>query len=89
MSSKGQVVIPASLRRQLRLKTGQPLSVRTGPRDELILRPVDREAQPMDEMLRRLRRAAQEIGRDLLAEFHERRRQEREREAKKHERWRH
>lgn len=89
MSSKGQVVIPVAVRRKLGLKTGQSLAVRTGPGDELILHPVERGVREADGMLRRLRAAARELGRDLLAEFHERRRVERERERAKHDRWGH
>ena len=86
VSSKGQVVIPAALRRRLDLKTGQPLTVRAGKGDEIILVPLDREVDAVDDMLRRLRAAATAVGRDLVEELHERRRRERAIEARKHDR---
>jgi AbrB family looped-hinge helix DNA binding protein len=82
VSSKGQVVIPAALRRRLRIHAGQPLALRAGSRDdELILRPVDSDTRAVDAMLRKLRRAATALGRDLLAEMHERRGRDREAEG--------
>ena len=89
VSSKGQIVIPVAFRRRLGLKTGQPLAVRAGTQDEIVLRPVDRDSEAVDEMLRRFRAAAKKLGGDPLRELHERRRRERKIEARKHERWGH
>ncbi|HVR83596.1 MAG TPA: AbrB/MazE/SpoVT family DNA-binding domain-containing protein [Planctomycetota bacterium] len=89
ISSKGQIVIPVAFRRRLGLKTGQPLAVRAGAADEIVLRAVEKDSAAVDEMLRRLRAAAKKVGGDPLRELHERRRREREIEARKHERWRH
>lgn len=89
VSSKGQIVIPVALRRRLGLKTGQPLALRATTEDEIVLRPVERDSGVVDEMLRRLRAAARKLGGDPLRELHERRRREREIEARKHERWSH
>jgi AbrB family looped-hinge helix DNA binding protein len=44
LSSKGQLVIPASIRRQLGLKTGQALSVRTGSRREIVVGPAEEDS---------------------------------------------
>jgi len=85
LSSKGQVVIPIAVRRRLGLKAGQPLAVRTGSGEKLILSPVDRDGRAVDDMLHRLRKAAQRIGRDLVAELHARRQSDRDREAAKHD----
>ena len=79
LSSKGQLVIPAPLRRQLGLKTGQALAVRTGARREIVLSPADSEG--LEVMLRRARSWLPGQRRDLVEELHERRRREREREV--------
>ncbi len=87
LSSKGQVVIPAEVRRRLGLQAGQVLAVRTGSGRELILAPVEDDATAVDEMLRRTRAWAARSGRDLVEELHQRRRQEREREARRRAEW--
>ena len=89
VSSKGQIVIPVAVRRRLGLKTGQPLVICANTQDEIVLRRADPDADAVYEMLRRLRAAARKLGGDPLRELHERRRRERAREARKHERWRH
>ena len=89
VSSKGQIVIPVAVRRRLGIKTGQPLAIRANTQDEIVLRPADRDSDAVDEMLRRLRAAARKLGGDPLRELQERRRRERAREARKHERWSH
>lgn len=81
LSSKGQLVIPAPLRRQLGLKTGQALAVRTGPHRQLVLSPAEVDSHGLEMMLRRARSWAGGRRRDLVAELHERRRREREREV--------
>ena len=79
LSSKGQVVIPVHIRRQLGLRTGQPLAVRTGRRSDIILGPAPERARDVEALLRRARSWAAPRKRDLVAELHERRRQERAR----------
>ncbi|MHB8873114.1 MAG: AbrB/MazE/SpoVT family DNA-binding domain-containing protein [Myxococcaceae bacterium] len=87
MSSKGQVVIPAYIRRELGLKTGRVLRLtRTSPR-EIVLsvpeeRPVSREA--LDEMLKRSR--AWKGDEDLVEKLHQMRQKEREEEVRRRER---
>ena len=80
LSSKGQLVIPAALRRRLGLKTGQALAVRTRPHREIVLSPAE-DSQGLETMLRRARSWAGRRRRDLVEELHERRRREREREG--------
>jgi AbrB family looped-hinge helix DNA binding protein len=80
LSSRGQVVIPAAIRRRLRLAAGEPLLVETGPPGErvIILR-----GQGRDEARERLAHAYswfERTGRDLVEELHESRRQARARE---------
>jgi AbrB family looped-hinge helix DNA binding protein len=80
LSSRGQVVIPAAIRRRLRLTTGEPLLVEIGPPGErvIILR-----GQSRDEIRERLTGAYswfERTGRDLVEELHESRRQARKRE---------
>lgn len=87
VSSKGQIVIPIAFRRKLDLKTGQALTVRTTPQDEIVLSPADRDSAALDEMLRRVRAADKKLGGDPIRDLHERRRREREIEARKRERW--
>lgn len=89
LSSKGQIVIPVTLRRQLRLTTGQPLAVRAGSEKEIVFRTVAHDTAAVDEMLRRLRAAATRLGGDPLRDLHQRRRRERQREAQQHAQWRH
>jgi AbrB family looped-hinge helix DNA binding protein len=81
LSSKGQLVIPAALRRKLGLKTGQALAVRAGTHREIVLSPAEAGSQGLDMMLRRARSWAAGRHRDLVEELHERRRRERDREV--------
>lgn len=89
ISSKGQIVIPASVRRQLGLKAGQSLTVRTGRGRQVVLLPVEDGAPDVEDMLRRARAWVTRTGRDLVEELHERRRAERAREARAGGRGRH
>ena len=82
LSSKGQLVIPAPLRRKLGLKTGEALAVRTGPHREIVFSPAKADARSVQMMLRRARSWVAGRQRDLVEELHERRRREREREAR-------
>jgi AbrB family looped-hinge helix DNA binding protein len=81
LSSRGQVVIPAAIRRRLRLTAGERLLVESGPPGErvMILR-----GQGKDEIRERLTRGYQwfrRTGRDLVEELQEGRRRARTREA--------
>jgi AbrB family looped-hinge helix DNA binding protein len=78
LSSKGQLVIPAPLRRKLGLKTGQALALRTGTHREIVLSPAEADSLGLEMMLRRARSWATGQRRDLVEELHERRRRERE-----------
>ena len=51
LSSKGQIIIPASLRRQLGLKKGQAMEVRRGDGRELIFAPVEEQNLDLEAML--------------------------------------
>ncbi len=80
LSSRGQVVIPAAIRRRLRLTTGEPLIVEAGPPGE---RTIILRGQTRDEVRERLSQAYswfERTGRDLVEELHEGRRQARKRE---------
>ncbi|HEV8306574.1 MAG TPA: AbrB/MazE/SpoVT family DNA-binding domain-containing protein [Methylomirabilota bacterium] len=81
VSSRGQIVIPAALRRKLGLRAGQPLAVRAGKGSEVVFVPVGEHAADAEEMLRRIQAAAAKSRRDLVEELHLRRRQERAREG--------
>jgi AbrB family looped-hinge helix DNA binding protein len=81
LSSRGQVVIPAAIRRRLRLTAGEPLLVESGPPGErvIILR-----GQSRDEIRERLADGYawfERTGRDLVEELHESRRRARKRES--------
>lgn len=89
VSSQGQVVIPVSVRRQLGLKAGQSLAVRTGRGREVVLLPVEDGVPDVEDMLRRARAWVTRTGRDLVEELHERRRVERARAAQAGARRRH
>lgn len=82
LSSKGQLVIPASLRRRLGLKTGQALAVRAGTLREIVLSPAEEDSLGLEAMLDRARAWSGRHRRDLVAELHDRRRRERAREGK-------
>lgn len=87
LSSKGQIVIPADVRRRAKLRAGDALVVRSGARREIIFTPAEELSQDLDKVLRDARKWfaswKKKTGRDPLEEFHERRRKERELEAKK------
>jgi AbrB family looped-hinge helix DNA binding protein len=84
LSSKGQVVIPAAIRRRLRLKTGQPLMIRAGAKSEVILSAFEDPSREAEALLRRIRTAARGSPGDPVEELHRRRRAERELEARRH-----
>jgi AbrB family looped-hinge helix DNA binding protein len=68
LSSKGQIVVPAPLRRKLGLRPGQALAVRAGNGREVVFVPLEEQAADADEMLRRIRAAGAKLGRDLVEE---------------------
>ena len=78
MSSRGQIVIPAEIRRRLKLGTGDVFKVEDRPNGELVLRAHSRgEAK---EQLEKGYAWFRKTGRDLVEELHEARRRERRRE---------
>lgn len=82
MSSKGQLVIPAHIRRELGLKTGRVLRLMTmSNRQQLVLSLSEPES--LDEMLKRSRAWK---GPDLVEVLHQLRRREREEELRQHAR---
>jgi AbrB family looped-hinge helix DNA binding protein len=87
LSSKGQIIIPASLRRQLGLKRGQAMQARSGSGREIIFSPVDDGAVDLDAMLALARAWYAKTGRDPVKALDRRRRRERKLELRKHERW--
>ncbi len=89
MSSKGQVVIPAEIRRSLGWGMGCELAVVPGKSRELILRPAKDAFVDLDAALEQSRAWfadwERRTGRDPLKELDESRRKEREREARRRE----
>ena len=77
VSSKGQIVLPADVRRELGIESGRTLLVRRQGR-EIILTPAD-DARDLKAMLKATRAWAKKANVDPVAELHERRRQERQR----------
>ncbi len=62
LSSKGQIVIPLSLRQQLKIKEGTQFLVITR-RDAIILKKISEEsAQNWEELTRPLRQKARKLG---------------------------
>ena len=87
LSSKGQIIIPASLRRQLGLKKGQAMQCRSGSGGEIVFSPVDDGGVDLDAMLAQARAWYAKTGRDPVKALDRRRRRERKLELHKHERW--
>ena len=79
LSSKGQLVIPAALRRKLGLKTGHALAVRGGAGREIVITPAEADSQALERALRRARSWTAGRRRDLVDELHRRRERERRR----------
>ena len=80
LSSKGQIVIPAAVRKRLGLRTGQTLRLRSGDSNEIILSAIDEASAAPAEMLRRIRAWKDPSGTDGVEALHLRRAAERERE---------
>jgi len=85
LSSKGQIIIPASLRRQLGLKKGQAMEVRRGDGRELIFAPVEEQNLDLEAMLAQAR-AWFAKAKDPVEDLHRRRKKERELEVQRRER---
>ena len=86
ISSKGQIVIPAEIRRRSGLRAGDALVVRPGAGREIVFSPLEESSQDLEKALQEARKWfsswMKKTGRDPLKELHERRRKEREAEAK-------
>jgi AbrB family looped-hinge helix DNA binding protein len=83
LSSKGQLVIPASVRRVLGLKAGQPLALRARNGREVVIVPLERDTLDVEAMLHLARTWMARTSRNLVEELHDRRRREREEEKQK------
>ena len=85
LSSKGQIVIPAEVRRRSGLRAGDALVVRPGAGREIVFSPIEESSRDLDKALQEARKWfsswMRRTGRDPLEELHERRRKERETEA--------
>ncbi len=79
LSSKGQVVIPAWIRREFGLTTGEELQVEPGPAGErsIVLRSSGK--QEIERLLEKGYRWIESTGVDLVEDLHAARRKERER----------
>lgn len=83
LSSKGQVVIPASIRRRLNLAAGDELRVEIASTADrtIVLRAANR--RDVESALRRGYAWIEERGEDLVTALHETRRRARERERRR------
>jgi len=83
VSSRGQVVIPIGIRRQLQLSTGDELAVEVSPPPEraIILRP--RSRADVERSLRKGYAWLRENGYDPVEALHQSRRRERARERRR------
>ena len=82
VSSKGQIVLPASVRKELGLVSGSKLRLsRRG--SEIVLTPVQVTADSVDEALRKLRDAARDHQVDGVEGLHLERQRERARQTTK------
>jgi AbrB family looped-hinge helix DNA binding protein len=83
LSTKGQVVLPAAIRRQLMLHEGDEMTVEVSPDDPAtILLRVERLGD-VDRVLEEGARWFERVGRDLVEELHAGRRRERARERRR------
>ncbi len=86
LSSKGQVVIPARVRRALRLRPGETLSVEMGPRGERSLVLRGRSRNEIEPLLARGYAWLETSGADPVAALHKSRRTARARERQRRRR---
>jgi AbrB family looped-hinge helix DNA binding protein len=77
LSSKGQVVIPAAVRRRLGLQTGQRLAFCVTGERRILLEPIENGASNLDTDLARARAWVARTQRDLVGELHRRRERDR------------
>ena len=77
LSSKGQIIVPASLRRRLGLQKGQAMQVRPDGEGAIIFTPVDEEPVDLETILAQARAWYAKTGRDPVKSLHRRRRRER------------
>ncbi len=84
LSSKGQIVIPADVRRELRLKAGSTLRLRTTSAKEIVLS-ANEEDIDVESVRRSFEAWCRTTGRDPLEELHARRQKERAEETRKRE----
>ncbi len=83
ISSKGQIVIPVSVRRAMGLSLGGELRVRLESPRRLVLTVPEYDDTELRRIFERSREWTRKTGRDLVEELHERRRRERAVEAKR------
>ncbi len=82
LSSKGQIVLPARLRKELGLKTGRVLRVRATSDTEIVLSLAEATPSDVEAMLARARAWTARTGLDLTEELHQGRARDREAEAR-------
>jgi AbrB family looped-hinge helix DNA binding protein len=51
LTTKGQVVIPKSIRDQLRWRPGTPLAIETTPEGAVLLRPLSRDGRSFERVI--------------------------------------
>lgn len=83
LSSKGQVVIPARVRRALRWRPGEQLTVEVGPAGKRALVLRGRTSDEVEVMLSRGYEWLERSRRDLVAALHASRRSARARERRR------
>lgn len=84
LSSKGQIVIPARIRRELGLKTGRVMLVTTKSPRQIVLSLPEDNGESLESMLKRSRAWKSPV--DEVEELHKMRQRERVREALNRER---
>ena len=81
LSSKGQLVVPARIRRRLGWVAGRTIRLKVESNQQLTLSLIETSTGGLADMLMRARTWASASRRDLVEELDERRREERRREA--------
>lgn len=87
ISSKGQIVIPSDIRRELGLKAGGQLRVRTTSAREIVLTAAE-EKVDVEAIRDAFAEWCRKNNRDLVEELHEQRRRDRLEEARRAARYR-
>lgn len=83
LSSKGQIVIPARMRRVLGIERGQSLRMRLEGDRQIVLSAADAEPAEVEAGRAKLERWVADTGRDPVGELHARRRRERTRDRER------